>query len=59
LSIDADLSTMIARADVQIPFPIGTVRDVLADLPRMASLSPEVEWVRWLTDEGGVQGARR
>jgi hypothetical protein len=58
LSIDADLSAMIAHVDVQIPFPIATVWDLLTDLPRMASLSPEVESARWLTDEGCVQGAR-
>lgn len=58
MSIDADLSAMIAHVDVQIPFPIGTVWDLLTDLPRMASLSPEVESARWLTGEGCVQGAR-
>jgi hypothetical protein len=58
LSIDADLSAMIAQVDVQIPFPIGTVWDLLTDLPRMASLSPEVESAQWLTDEGCIQGAR-
>jgi uncharacterized protein YndB with AHSA1/START domain len=58
LSIDAGLSAMIAHVDVQIPFPIGTVWDLLTDLPRMASLSPEVESARWLTEEGCVQGAR-
>lgn len=36
MSIDADLSAMIAHVDVQIPFPIGTVWDLLTDLPRMA-----------------------
>jgi Polyketide cyclase / dehydrase and lipid transport len=49
---------MIAHVDVQIPFPIATVWDLLTDLPRMASLSPEVESARWLTDEDCVQGAR-
>ena len=49
---------MIAHVDVQIPFPIGTVWDLLTDLPRMANLSPEVESARWLTDESCVQGAR-
>ena len=58
MSIDAGLSAMIAHVDVQIPFPIATVWDLLTDLPRMASLSPEVESARWLTDEGSVQGAR-
>jgi hypothetical protein len=35
LSIDAGLSAMIAHVDVQIPFPIGTVWDLLTDLPRV------------------------
>jgi hypothetical protein len=35
------------------------VRDLLTDLPRTASFSPEVESARWLTDESCVQGARR
>lgn len=58
MSIDADLSAMIVQVDVQFPFPIGAVWALLTDLPRMASLSPEVESVRWLTDEDCSQGAR-
>jgi hypothetical protein len=58
MSIDAALAAMTAHVDVQIPFPIGAVWDLLTDLPRMASLSPEVESARWLTDEGCAQGAR-
>ena len=58
MSIDADLSAIIAHFDVQIPFPIGTMWDLLTDLPRMASLSPDAESARWLTDEGCVQAAR-
>ena len=58
MSIDADLSAMIAHVNVQLPSPIGTVWDLLTDLPRMASLSPEVESARWLTDESCVHGGQ-
>ena len=39
MSIDADLSAMIAHVDAQIPFPVGTVWDLLTDLTRFGRLS--------------------
>ena len=58
MSTEADLSTMIAHVEIQIPHPIRAVWELVTDVPRMATLSPEVVSADWLTPDGCVEGAQ-
>jgi hypothetical protein len=53
----ADLSAILTHVDIRIPCPTRTAWDLLPDLLRMASLTPEVDSTRWLTDGAGVKRA--
>jgi uncharacterized protein YndB with AHSA1/START domain len=58
VSAAPDLSAMVARVEIRFPAPVRTVWDLLTDLPRMATWSPEVASLRWLTAGGCREGAR-
>jgi hypothetical protein len=57
MTTEADLSTMIAHVEVQIPYQIRPIWELITDVPRMATFSPEVVSAEWLTPGGCVEGA--